>query len=532
MPGPCLAPLVVVLVALVFALSVAFGPTILDLSLQLEDSARQSLQRAPDEDVPATLTLRDAGREQKFAVTLHVKGQLGSARPVDQKPAFKIKLAKGEHLLGLEHLTLNNMVQDPTMLHEAIGYQVYAAAGVAVPQTGYVRLTIDGEDQGLYLNVETIDRAFLDRVFHDHSGLLYEAAYGIDLREGDQKKFELHEGTDPDRAQLTSLIRAVHTPGDDVFYGPDAPIDTPAFLRMLAASALISDWDNYYSANNYRIYWQPSARRWSFIPTGIDQTFRSGAMTLFGGIGVLFQKCLASDRCTSDYAAAVRDVSVRFERLGLPQKMDALLSMIDAASQADAKKPHDNAAMRVAREDMRNFIATQPARVRAELSCLGNGGDAGVTACAGQILANASRDGCLEVASAKSGQHGAARVSACRGGPKQRWQRVPSGDAFTLKAMANGDCLDVSGGAGGESARVQHVPCSGAESQLFTLRTEWNMTQLIAKPSGRCIAAVAADSKTPSLVETACTADPSQHWKLHRSIFDDPPARSSVPQVY
>src|SRR5438309_1802919 len=132
--------------ALLFAVSLAFGPQVIDLSLQLDDSARQSLRNAPDADVPATMTFNDAGREQSFAVTVHVKGQRGSARPLDDKPAFKIKLRTGQRWLGLERLTLNNMVQDATMLHEAIAYQVYADAGVAVPRTGYVRLKVDGRD--------------------------------------------------------------------------------------------------------------------------------------------------------------------------------------------------------------------------------------------------------------------------------------------------------------------------------------------------------------------------------------------------
>lgn len=520
------------LVEVVAALSIAFGPTILDVSLQLDDSARQLLKSTPDEDVPATLTLRDGGREHSFPVTVHVKGQLGSARSVDDKPAFKIKLAKGQRFLGLEHLTLNNMVQDPTMLHEALGYQVYAAAGVAVPNTGYVRLTVDGQDQGLYLNVESIDRLFLERAFHDSSGILYEAAYGVDLREGEQKKFQLHDGMDPNHAQLTSLIRAVQSSGDEVFYGPHAQVDTPSFVAMLAAGALLADWDNYYSANNYRIYWRPSARRWSFIPTGIDQTFKSGATTLFGSIGVLFQKCLASDRCTREYAAAIRDVSARFERLALSTKMDALLSVIGAASQADVKKPYDDAAMRTAREAMHDFIGTQPAKVREALACLGNGGGPGVITCAGQVIANAALDGCLELASGNSGQHGAARVTRCHGGPKQRWQRVMNGSAFALKAMANGDCLDASAGAEGASARVHQGPCSGAESQLFMLRTELNVTHLVTKGSGQCIAVDAGDSKTPAVVQVACAQDPSQQWRLQRSIFEDPPRLQSLPHAY
>jgi hypothetical protein len=36
--------------------------------------------------------------------------------------------------------------------------------------------------------------------------------------------------------------------------------------------------------------------------------------TLFGGIGVLFQKCLGSDRCATDYARALREAATRFEQ--------------------------------------------------------------------------------------------------------------------------------------------------------------------------------------------------------------------------
>jgi hypothetical protein len=503
----------------VFAISLAFGPQIIDLSLQLDDSARQSLRRAPDTDVPATLTYQDAGREQRFAVTVHVKGQKGSARPIDDKPAFKIKLAKGERLLGLQHLTLNNMVQDPTMLREALGYEVYAAAGVAVPRTGYVRLKLDGGDQGLYLNVETIDTRFLDRVFHDSRGALYEAAYGVDLREGDEPQFELDEGADAGRARLTSFIRAVQSPGDGVFYGAAAQVDTASFLSMMAASMLLGDWDNYYSSNNYRIYWNPSTRRWHFIPTGLDQTFAADATTVFGGSGVLFQKCLASDRCTSDYARAVADVSARFERLALQTRMDALLSVIDEPSRLDPKRPYDDAAMRTARDAMRAFIDHQPAKVRASVSCLAEEGGS-LSACAGEVIVSAVGDRCVELASKSGGTRGAA-VGRCHGGSRQRWHLIRSDGAATIKSAASGECLDLAKGADSGDVRVDHAGCSDSPAQLFALRDTPAGTQLVAKVSGQCLAAgpAAADAKAAPLVHVSCTPDAAQTWRVQRSFL-------------
>jgi hypothetical protein len=502
-----------------FALSLAFGPQIIDLSLQLDDGARQSLRNAPDADVPATLTYQNAGREQQFVVTVHVKGRKGSARPIDDKPAFKIKLAKGERLLGLGHLTLNNMVQDPTMLHEALGYEVYAAAGVAVPKTGYVRLKVDGQDQGLYLNVETIDARFLDRVFHDSHGVLYEAAYGVDLREGDEQKFELDEGADPNRARLTSLIHAVHTPGDGVFYGGAAQVDTASFLSMMAAAVTLADWDNYYAANNYRIYWNPSTRQWHFIPTGLDQTFTSDSTTVFGGGGVLFQKCLASDRCTNDYARAVREVSGRFERLALQTRMDALLSVIDEPSRVDPKRPYDDATMRTAREAMRTFIDRQPAQVRHSVSCLAEEGGS-LAACAGEVIVNASGDGCVESASKTGATRGAA-VSRCFGGSKQRWHLARNGDAIRIKSAANGECLDLTRGAASGDALVDHAACSDSPAQLFALRDGPSGTQLVATLSDQCLAVgpAAADAKAAPLVQVACAPETAQTWRIQRSFL-------------
>jgi len=415
--------------SLFLAVSLAFGTHIVDLALTIDEAARQSLQRDRDDDVPATLTSVADGR--RYSVALHVKGQLGSARAVDDKPAFKIKLRNDERLLGLERLTLNNMVQDPSMLHEALGYQVYAAAGVLVPEAGYVHLAVNGQDYGLYLNLETIDSAFLEGRFGDKGGILYEAAYGVDLREGDESKFELHAGTDPGRARLIALIRSVQEPGDGVFYGASALVDTKGFLSMMAAGALLADWDNYYSSNNYRIYWSPSASRWFFIPTGIDQTFTADATTVFGASGVLFQKCLASERCTREYADTVREVAARFERLALPTKMDALLSMIGAAAQADPKRPYDEAAMRVARESMRAFIDTRPSQVRREVACLDS---APLIACAGAIVKGP--EGCLErVSHGREKKDGPVHITRCTGAPRQRWRVLNDGTSVELEGQ-------------------------------------------------------------------------------------------------
>jgi hypothetical protein len=504
----------------------AFGTKIIDISLTFDAAAQQSLVAHPNIPVSAQMAFRDAsGADKTYDVQIHIKGQLGSKRALDDKPGFKVKLGKDARFFGLEQLTLNNMVQDPTMVHEALGYQVYEAAGVKVPATGYVRLTVNGRANGLYLNVETPDTQFLKRRFGDDRGILYEGSYGIDLRAEDIGKFEWHDGVDPHRARLKALIDALDAPGDDIFYGAAPKVDTASFLAMMAAAALLDDWDNYYTSNNYRIYWNPSASRWFFIPTGIDQIFGTKPAgvkptAVFGAIGLLFQKCLASERCTRDYGDRVRDVAHRFEGLDLPSKMDALLSVIDAASRADPKKSYDAATMTTAREQMRAFIAKRPNDVRAALSCLDGGHETTIGACAGAVIVNEAVNQCVWVASGNARQNGmVVSVSACRGGGNQRWRLIAKRGAFELAAASSGNCLDVKDGRQDEGASLQQLACTGHDSQLFALRPAAQGSQLVAQHSGKCVSVAPGHQPRAALIQVTCTEDAAQTWHVQRSIY-------------
>jgi hypothetical protein len=499
----------------------AFGTKIIDISLSFDETAIESLKAAPDADVPGKMSTRAVnGADETYDVTIRIKGGEGSKRTLDGKPAFKVKLDKDQRFLGLQQLTLNNMVQDKTMVHEALGYQVYEAAGVKVPETGYARVSVNGEPYGLYLNLETIDAQFLRRQFGTAQGILYEGSYGVDLRATDAEKFQLHEGTDPNRAQLKALIRAVESPGDDVFYGTPALVDTGSFLAMMATGALIEDWDNYYSSNNYRIYWDPSASRWVFIPTGIDQTFVSNSTGVFGATGLLFQKCLASERCVNQYAATVRDIAGRFEGLGLTARVDALLAMIGAASDADPKKTFDDERINGARDRLRGFIARRPNEVRTALSCLDGGRERAIGACAGLVALNSAVSQCLEVVPDDAPRNGGGiSVAPCAGGPNQRWHLTATGDAFELVSAKTEACLGVADARQDDGAPLKPSPCGGTDNQLFSLGPLAHDISLVARHSGKCVALAPGHPTGAALIQVTCMHDAAQTWRVERSIY-------------
>ncbi|MGK0358635.1 MAG: hypothetical protein ACI9U2_000927, partial [Bradymonadia bacterium] len=174
-----------------------------DIHLTLPLEAIAELGREPREYVEGTLAIEDGA---PIVVGIRLKGRLGSFRTLDRKSGFKVKIDQvpGQRLNGLEKLTLNNMVQDRSMLHEWLAYTVLRDMGVAAPRTGYARVFLNDELYGVYNNLETLDEQMLDRWFV-RTDSLYEGAYGTDLFPDHLGRFEMDEGDD-ERVDLQALI--------------------------------------------------------------------------------------------------------------------------------------------------------------------------------------------------------------------------------------------------------------------------------------------------------------------------------------
>lgn len=79
-----------------------------------------------------------------------------------------------ENYYGLDKLCLNNIIQDNTYMKDYLSYQLMREAGVPSPLCSYAYVTINGEDWGLYLAVEDVEDAFLERYYGADHGELYK----------------------------------------------------------------------------------------------------------------------------------------------------------------------------------------------------------------------------------------------------------------------------------------------------------------------------------------------------------------------
>lgn len=115
---------------------------------------------------------KNVGIRAKGNTSLSTVASLGSERY-----SFKIEFdhydsAKTYH--GLDKLSLNNLIQDSTMMKDYLAYTMMNEFSVTSPLCSYVFITVNGEDWGLYLAVESVEEAFLERNYGSDYGELYK----------------------------------------------------------------------------------------------------------------------------------------------------------------------------------------------------------------------------------------------------------------------------------------------------------------------------------------------------------------------
>jgi spore coat protein CotH len=329
---------------------------------------------------------------------VRTKGGCGSARDLSQKASFKINLSWDDETVegcplerrfdGLKRFTFNNQVQDHTYVHEMLAYRFYQLMGVPTPRANHVRVFVNDELWGVYLNLESIDRRFLSRWFGSNGGMLYEGTYWCELLPQNvppndedtyciARKFHpsscepTPEGGDAENyvqvRQLAKQLNEGYPVGS--FYPEIEQIwDFDTFLSMWAVENIIGHWDGYtiQIVNNYRIYHDPSTDKWSIIPTGVDQTFAQNTQ-IDQMAGLLAQRCWQEQDCQDAFKARLAQAIDVFESADLQSMAAAIRDQIAPAVMEDPRKEGSYDEFVNGVQDTINFIDARPAQIRAEL---------------------------------------------------------------------------------------------------------------------------------------------------------------------
>ena len=250
--------------------------------LELTKEAIQALRDDPKTYVHGTF--KHEGKTYSD-VGVKLKGGWGSFRIIqgESKPAFTIKFdafTKGQRFYGLKRIILNNAVQDPSYLHEAVGYSFFRESGVVAPRVCHATLQVNEKEYGLYVQVEAATKDYLKRWFEDADGDLFEGPGGII----DWENLDLDSNQESeDRTRMRKLNEAIMEADPiDPWTSLKDWIDLQAFARFMANEQFINNWDGYPEANNYRLYDDPASGKFYFFPHGADQSMEDSRHDMFG----------------------------------------------------------------------------------------------------------------------------------------------------------------------------------------------------------------------------------------------------------
>jgi hypothetical protein len=313
-----------------------------------------------DVEVPAKLIVD--GRTYE-GVGVHFRGASSFFTvPAGRKRSLNVALDftnKDQRLYGYRTLNLLNSHTDPTYLRAVLYFHV-AGRYVPTPKANYVRVVINGESWGIYLNVEQFNKDFLDSRFGSSEGARWKVPGsprgrgGLEYLGDDvaayKRIYEIKSKDKPESwAALIQLCRVLHqTPPDNLEAALEPILDLDGTLKFLALENVFINNDGYWiRASDYSLYLD-SDGRFHLFPYDGNETFRTPGGPGFGrGQGVdgvtldplagsddpskpLLHKLLAVPTLKQRYLAHVREIAqtwLDWDKLGpLARQYQALIA--------------------------------------------------------------------------------------------------------------------------------------------------------------------------------------------------------------
>lgn len=323
-----------------------------------------ALQASPRVDVPAEIIFD--GRSYG-PVGVRLKGQ-NSFQAITEKPSIKINFDQylpRAKFFGLKDLTLNNMDNDLSMMHERIAYLVARRAGVPASRATHARLTVNGTSYGLYTALESVKHVMVSRWFADDTGALFEGT-DCDFTPGYVDDFEHESGVD-DRSALSGLATALANPdANAAIVAAGAYVDLASFQRFWAMETVIGQFDaSPYSTpgDDFLLYDDPTSGRLRFIPWGMDESFYSSSYDVTDVTSILANKCMDSSTCFQGYVDVAWEILAITESMDLDDERARVVTQIAAAVTADAKKPYTTDEVHASQDAMHWFISERRTRL-------------------------------------------------------------------------------------------------------------------------------------------------------------------------
>jgi MYXO-CTERM domain-containing protein len=281
-----------------------------ELRLEEDDLAFLDANPAAEEYVPGTLIFDGT---EYGPVGVRYKGSVGAfmgctagGNPFDPSgpkicPKINFKVSFNEYdpdgrFFGVKKLLFHAMNQDDSMMRERLGYWLFREMDVPAPRAVHVRVLVNGEYAGVFVNVEYIDGRFTRSHFDDGEGNLFKEVWptASDLQPEVTEPWLLehlrtNEDEDPSMEHMLAFSEAAsHEDGNERAAAIQASMSVEHTMRFIAVDRTIRADDgpfHFYCPNfgemdgsicmnhNYYLYEEANADRLYLIPWDLDNAF-------------------------------------------------------------------------------------------------------------------------------------------------------------------------------------------------------------------------------------------------------------------
>lgn len=235
--------------------------------------------------VPATLTI-DGIPYQDVGVGFRGDASFKNV-PRGKKRSLKLLLDfvnPEQNVQGAQRLNLLNAYRDPSMLREIL-FNTVARNYLPAPKANLVRLVINGQNWGVYVQVQQVNRKFFGEWFDQDDGSRWEMESGAGSKVFDYwgDRPDVYRDFYEPKSEATlrnwlDLVRACRELNRD---GSSEPVerlwrsfDVDQLLWLLAVENVLIDADGYGGkGGDYIIYHETKAGRFSLVPTDSSETF-------------------------------------------------------------------------------------------------------------------------------------------------------------------------------------------------------------------------------------------------------------------
>lgn len=285
-----------------------------------------------------------------------------------QKVSLNIEVdeVNDQEVMGYKNLNFNNAHRDPTFSREVV-YQNVLAEWIPSGRANNIVVRINGENWGVYANVQQFDKTMLEQFFDDEDGMRIKCANNPNgpglqyagTNPGAYSGYELKDDgglVDP-IGELIALCNAVDNIGAGNWPLIDQTFAIDPSIWTVVLENLYSDDDSYVNKGaDFVLYRNPDDGRTHILQTDGNETWTDAGWPadyhFNSNNKPVLNNVLASTEMRGRYMAHLRAALQQLDWTVIGPEFEARKALLDAAVQADTKKLYSYSAF------LNNFNAT------------------------------------------------------------------------------------------------------------------------------------------------------------------------------